>query len=430
MSISPARLLALAQLDQRSLPGWEPLSIRRDLKPKSIDPRDLDLADHVTQGTIKLLLLLQRLTREYSGRKLSQIDEPVQKIFAMSLYQMRELQRVPTHAIVSDAVELTKLVGHRSAASFVNAVLRKAAADNAIGRPLSTRNDAERAEQEFSVPKELFTRLAAIYGSPRALELCSTFNAEPPLLGRLIGNSTIEDLRAQGIEAQPHEQAGIVVLPPLRREQLRELSDSGVLQIQDATSASVIEALDLQAGHVVLDRCAGRGTKTQQIFERVGESGRVVAMDISKARLRSLEQLVQRRQITNVFIRLAGSVSELPAELRGYDRVLIDAPCSNSGVLSRRPEARYHQDARDQEELLATQIQILRDSAEVVSPGGRLLYVTCSIWPEENESLVRAFLDQDNRFELVASRTTALQTAPSPSNYRDGGYFAALRRVR
>jgi 16S rRNA (cytosine967-C5)-methyltransferase len=430
MSISPARLLALSQIDQRDLPNWEPSTIHRELRPKSIDPRDLDLADRITQGVIKQALVLQRLVAEYSGRKLSQIDEPVQKILAMSLYQLRAMERVPTHAIVSDAVEMTKLVGHRSAATFVNAVLRKASADKAAGKPFVGKNAAERAEKEFSVPKELFARLAMLYGESRALQLCESFDREPPMLGRLIGSTTIDDLRARSISAEPHEQSRIVVLSGLRRAELRELSDAGLVQVQDATSAAVIDALDLRPGQRVLDRCAGRGTKTQQILELIGEGGSVVAMDTSRSRLRSLEQLVERRKISNARSFLAGSIHELPADAREYDRVLIDAPCSNSGVLARRPEARYHQDPREQTDLIALQLQILRDSADAVTVGGRLLYATCSIWSEENEAVIDAFLGADSRFALLSSSTTALQTAESASTYRDGGFVAVLRRDR
>lgn len=428
MSISPARMLALSQIDARDLPNWETGTIHRELRPREIDPRDLDLAERITHGVIKQLLVLQRLIVEYSGRKLSQVDEPVQKILAMSLYQLRSMDRVPTHAVVSDAVELTKRVGHRSAAPFVNAVLRKAALERAAGRPVTARSAAERAEQEYSIPRDLFARLAGLYGESNALDLCRSFDREPPLLGRLIGQTTFADLQARSVDAQPHEQAGMVILPPLRRSELHALSDAGLVQVQDATSAAAIEALDIKAGQRVLDRCAGRGTKTQQIIERVGSTGRVVAMDTSKSRLRSLEQLIVRRNISNAEAFVAGSVKELPEPGRVFDRVLIDAPCSNSGVLARRPEARYRQD--DQTELIGLQLQILRDSADAVAVGGRMVYITCSIWREENEEVVRRFLDSDPRFELLSIATTPLHVAKSAATYRDGGFFAALRRVR
>ncbi len=430
MSISPARSLALAQLDERDLPNWESSTIRRDLSPKDVDPRDIDLADRITQGVIKQLLVLQRLIVEYSGRKLRQIDEPVQKILAMSFYQLRAMERVPMHAIVSDAVELTKLVGHRSAAPFVNAVLRKASADKAIGKPVAAKSSTERAELEFSIPRELFNRLASLYGETSALQLCEAFDREPPMLGRLIGNSTIADLQARSIEATAHEQPGIVVLPPLRRAELRELSDAGIVQVQDATSAAVVDALDLRPGQRVLDRCAGRGTKTQQILERIGDAGEVVAMDTNKSRLRSLSQLIERRQIPNAKTFVAGSIVELPQPDRLFDRVLIDAPCSNSGVLARRPEARYHQEVDDHTELIQLQQQILTDSASAVAVGGLLLYVTCSIWRSENEQVVQNFLDADDRFELSSSMTTPLSIYGSPARYRDGGFWALLKRIR
>ena len=430
MSISPARLLALSQIDQRDLPNWESAVIHRELAPSAPDPRDTDLADRIVQGVIKQLLVLQRLIAEYSGRKRSQIDEPVQKILAMSLYQIRALDRVPIHAIVSDAVELTKLVGHRSAAPFVNAILRKASADKGIGKTLTVKSAAERAELEFSVPRNLFTRLVTLYGESVALALCESFDREPPMLGRLIGSTTLDDLISRSVQARPHEQPGSVVLPALRRSELRALSDAGLVQVQDATSAAAIESLDLQPGQRVLDRCAGRGTKTQQIIERVGPGGVVVAMDTSRSRLRVLDQLIEQRQLLNIRTHLGGTVKDLASPAEPFDRVLIDAPCSNSGVLARRPEARYYQSADEQADLVALQLGILADSADVVAVGGRMLYVTCSIWTEENDQVVNAFLRGEDRFVLLASATTPLRVAESAMTYRDGGFFAALRRIR
>lgn len=429
MNISPARLLALSYIDQRDLPNWESSLIKRDLRPRSIDPRDTDLADRILNGVIKELLILQRLIAEYSGRKRTQIDEPVQKILAMSLYQIRTMDRVPMHAIVSDAVELTKLVGHRSAAAFVNAVLRKSTTDRGVGKPPGKLPARDLAERQHSIPKSLFDRLAALYGETDALALCESFNAEPPTLARLIGTTTVDDLRAKGIEAGAHEQPGIVVLPALRRSDFATLSDDGLCQVQDATSAAVVDHLDLRPGQRVLDRCAGRGTKTQQILERIGADGQVVAMDTSKARLRSLEQLTKRRAITNVTPVLAGSIRELSETPVAFDRILIDAPCSNAGVLARRPEARYHQEADDVAEMVALQRQILRDSADALAVGGRLVYATCSIWPKENEQLIQSFLNADGRFKLIESVATPLRVATSPATYRDGGYFAALERI-
>lgn len=432
MSISPARLLALAQIDSRDLPNWESAGIHRELRPKQIDPRDVDLADRILNGVIKDLLILQRLIAEYSGRKRTQIDEPVQKILAISLYQLRSLDRVPVHAVVSDAVELTKLVGHRSAGPFVNAVLRKAAADNGAGKPLGNVAARDRAELEHSVPRALFDRLATLYGESIALLLCKSFNDDPPMLGRLIGNTTPDTLRSRQIEAEPHETPGIVVLKNLKRNQLREISDAGLCQVQDATSAGVIEHLDLRPGQRVLDRCAGRGTKTQQILERIGVTGSILAMDTSKSRLRALEQLIKRRSMTNTRAVLAGTMREAEAslgeELPPFDRILIDAPCSNAGVIARRPEARYHQNADDIAEMRSLQLKILKDTANALAVGGRLVYATCSIWPEENEQVADAFLADDSRFELISAVTTPLRVAESARVWRDGGYFAAFRR--
>ena len=428
MTVSPARISALYDLDQRALPGWPARSMRRLRAFRLNDPRDIDLSTRIVRGVVKQVLVLQRLIYEYSGRPIAQVDVPVQKIVAIALCQMRDFARVPTHAIVDDAVEQAKAAGLGGASGFVNAVLRKAATDRAHGRPIAAADPAVLAEQVESFPRAAFDPLARLYGAADALALCTRLNCDPPTIGRLIGSTTLDDLAARGVTAEPHEQPRLVVFSEVRQAQLRELADANLCQPQDPTSAATVDILDLQPGQRVLDRCAGRGTKTRQIVERVGSGSRVVAMDPSEDRLKSLRAMIATAGYTNVEAVNAGTIDALDADTADFDRVLIDAPCSNSGVFSRRPEARYHQDARHVARVVELQRRILNDTAPVVVPGGLLAYATCSVWPAENEGVVDAFLKTNDRFERVEQRTIAPNPSEDPRHYHDGGFVALLRR--
>jgi 16S rRNA (cytosine967-C5)-methyltransferase len=401
--------------------------MRRLRRYRLSDARDVDLAEKITQGVIKELFILQHLASEYSGRPLTQIDVPAQKILAMAMYQMRSLARVPTHAIVDDAVEQARDAGLGGAGGFVNAVLRKAAKNRAAGESSADGELRERAERETSFPREVFDRFAKLYGQNEAFELCKGFNREPPALVRLIGNKTIDDLIAAGAEAKPHQQRGIVVVENARRAQLREWAAADVCQTQDATSAATVDHLDLQPGQRVLDRCCGRGTKTRQILERVGPTGKITAMDPSEERLISLKETLKSHAITNIEAINAGTIDALGPDAE-FDRVLIDAPCSNSGTFARRPEARYHQNPRHVARVVELQRRILVDSGPVVAPGGRIVYATCSVWPEENEAVVDAFLKGNDRFRRVTQHTIRPKPSENAAEYRDGGFVAVLVR--
>jgi 16S rRNA (cytosine967-C5)-methyltransferase len=461
MSASPARLSALWELDQRALPNWPARTMRRLRRFRLSDARDIDLAEKITHGVVKELLVLQRLATEYSGRSLQQIDVPAQKILAVAMYQMRALARVPTHAIVDDAVEQARDAGLGGAGGFVNAVLRKAAMNRAAGANVPDQGSAslegvtpvtpasapsvstkrqraaalqedrftpsERAEREFSFPREVFDRFARLYGPDDALAMCRAFNADPPMLARLIAPTTIEQLVAAGVDATPHAQPGIVVLKDVRRAKLRELADAGLCQPQDATSAATVDHLDLQPGQRVLDRCCGRGTKTRQIHERVGPTGRVVAMDPSEERLAQLRELLAKHSINNVQLVNAGTIDRLDPE-EEFERVLIDAPCSNSGVFARRPEARYHQNPKHVSRIVELQRRILTDTAPIVASGGRIVYATCSVWPEENEAVVEAFLKASGKFKRLNQQSIPPQPSEDPTQYRDGGFVAVLEK--
>jgi 16S rRNA (cytosine967-C5)-methyltransferase len=229
----------------------------------------------------------------------------------------------------------------------------------------------------------------------------------------------------------------MVVAEGAKRSILADWSRRGLAQPQDPTSAQVVEHLDVIGGDAVcnvLDRCAGLGTKTMQIAERLGPSGSVVAVDPNRARCDTLRQTtVDRGLVERVFVFNKSWMNEfwhLGTVEKALHRVLIDAPCSNSGVLARRPEARYTQDAASLASVRKLQLDILDDTAPYVLPDGLLLYSTCSIWPEENESVVSEFVSRHPEYRLLDShRTLPSLTSAEATTYRDGGFWALLRRA-
>lgn len=415
---------ALRELDARRLPLWPSGALKSTRSAPPADPRDLALAENITVGVVKNLGLLQYLIQHYSGRNLRDIDPILQKILAIALYQLRFLDRIPASAAVDQAVEQARRFKKTRAAGFVNAILRKATREPDVPLP-ARENAAEHARIVLSHPADLFRKLEQLLGQDDALRFCDHDQAEPPTIVR----AATAIPPSPGITCTPHEMPGMYVITGAKRSHLADLAAKGLAQVQDPTAAAVAGHLNIRSGQTVLDRCAGLGTKTLQLRNLVCETGRVVAMDPAEKRCQALRHLLAQREIENVAVHTAAWLADLKEPLPDpFDAILADVPCSNSGVLARRPEARYAQTPAALASLARLQDRILADSAPFLGAGGMIVYSTCSVWPEENRQRIDAFLQQHPDFELLQDQSTLPSYDSHPTRYHDGGYVAAIRR--
>ena len=461
-----ARDFAVLTLDEKRLPGQPRQAFKRRSPTPPSDPRDRALGETIVIGVVKNLRLLETLLIHHASRPLDQVDPRARLVLLTALYQLRFLDRVPDHAVVTEAVRQTRSLnepGFAKAAGFVNAILREALREGDVPLPSREDDPASYAEIVLSHPRPLVEQLIGLLGEADMLRFCEHDQRTPPTLVRLVGDHAREDLLARKItketpvspasagvgddvafdenpepdliasrvSVRPHEQPGIVVVEGAKQADFAHWSQAGIAQVQDATSAAVVAPLDVQPGMTVLDRCCGVGTKTQQLAEQVGPTGRVYAVDALGSRVNTLRRLASRRpDLSNVTAKRAEWTAELPDDWpTAYDRILIDAPCSNSGVLARRPEARYAQHAAAYADLAALQRDILADTWPRLAEGGLLAYATCSVWPGENGQIVRDFLVGRDDAEIVAEHAylPSFET-DDPARYRDGGYVAVLRK--
>jgi 16S rRNA (cytosine967-C5)-methyltransferase len=427
-----ARDWALAEIDRRRLPGWRSGLLRRS-KPVQMpsDPREIALAEHIVIGVTKNLLHLRHLLHHHSGRALNQIDPLVAKIIVIGIQQLRFMQRVPASAAVNEAVNQAKRFGRSRAAGFVNVVLRNASRNPDPLPPDAAEYPAVYASLALSHPQELFRRLSKLVGATKALEICRHNNTEPPTIVRLLKSATREQLADSGADVKAHERPDMFVIDSPRRAVLADWARRGIAQVQDPTAAGVVEFMDILPGQRILDRCAGVGTKTLQIRDVLGESGEILAVDPSAPRLKLLKESISARGFADVVTErtaMLATVESLAPE--SFDRVLVDVPCSNSGVLARRPEARYAQRDGDLRSLTSLQREILADTAAYVAANGLLVLSTCSIWPEENERQVEWFVRKFPSFLVERSLLVLPSASSDPCRYHDGGFVAVLRRSR
>ncbi|MBP3958519.1 hypothetical protein J8F10_24995 [Gemmata sp. G18] len=279
----------------------------------------------------------------------------------------------------------------------------------------------------FSFPQWLANRWVERYGPAECTRLGFWFNAPPPLWIRVNKqNASRESYRAQlagqMIEAEPgaHPQS----LRFAEHHSIRDLPGyaAGDFAVQDHSSMLVASALGVEPGMRVLDACAAPGGKTTHLTELMDNRGHVTACDIEAKRLETVTTLCQRLQMKDVETVLLNEDGELPPG--PFDAALVDVPCSNTGVLGRRPEVRWRLKPNEFEHLIRLQTRLLILAAERVKPGGAVVYSTCSIEPDENEGVVKAVCRGMRSLSLEAEHSSA------PGRPSDGGYWARLRKAK
>ena len=405
---------------------------------------DAALATEMVLGTLRWQGQLEFIAQQLVQRKWASLDPEVLVALRMGLYQLRFLTRIPARAAVHESVELVKSAGKSSAAGLVNAVLRKGATANLESlRPRKT-TDLEWLAVETSHPAWLLNRWVKCFGETGARSLASAQNKTPPTCLRVSSPSAEfsqieETLRSDGVSLSPGRllrncrvvQAGNISRSDLFRR--------GELVAQEEASQIVPLLLDVRPGHRVLDLCAAPGNKTAQLASQAGPSGKVIACDLHPHRLR--EMIVPPSGTPVLKVALDGR-QPLPFGSR-FDRILVDAPCSGTGTLRRHPEIKWRLQAQDLEVLSATQSLLLDRAAAALEPGGRIVYSTCSLEPEENQRVVEQFLASHPDFRLLPLREDAARLQPFflpessaildsdfletfPDRHGTDGFFAAI----
>jgi 16S rRNA (cytosine967-C5)-methyltransferase len=322
-----------------------------------LDARDRAFAQRIAYGAIQRARTLDHAVEEIGGRSVPALDVPVRAALRLGAYELAYLDGVPARASVNEAVELVRAAGAGRATGLVNAVLRLVAEQ--IRPLLAALPEAmpEQAALKHSYPDWIAETWWREWGGDEALELMGAQNEPAETAVRVVG--TGEARVVDRIEPEWLEQG--LVWPQSRGSQLAGL------------------AVGAQAGERVLDLCAAPGGKATQLAERAAE---VVAVELHPGRARELEENARRLGAHNITV-VNADARELPAELTGFDRVLVDAPCSGLGVLASRPDLRWR--AQPLSEL---QLDLLRVAAERVRPGGTVTYSVCTIAAAENEQVV------------------------------------------
>jgi 16S rRNA (cytosine967-C5)-methyltransferase len=420
MPISPARRAAFEILRRVSVEDAYASSLLATLDER-LAGDDRGLCHELVLGVLRRQLWLDRVIEHFGNRRLDKIDLPVKLALRLGLYQLRFLSRIPPSAAVNESVNLVRAAGLRSAAGFANAVLRGATRAPDYDPSIGVSDPIQRFAIETSHPPWLIERWSAVLGVEEAAALARANNQPAPLAFRLtsktIGDENeakqvIDQLTAAGFEVQPSKIApNAWRVSGQRPALLRKFIDAGLIYLQDEASQLVAHFLEAQTADRVLDVCAAPGSKTT-LIAALAPQATIVGVDLYEHRLRTLRELAAVQGNDSIQAAVADATGVLPFAKALFDRVLVDAPCSGTGTLRRNPEIRWRLNSSDISELAIKQNQILKQAAEMVRPGGRLVYSTCSLENEENEAVVQAFLKEHPTFEPFTLPKLNIANAP------------------
>lgn len=415
---APARAVAARVLERvETDDAWADLALDAEVKRATPTPRDVGLATEIVYGTLRWQRYLDWILAPHSRRSLDALDPRVRVALRMAAYQLVFLERVPSFAAVNDAVTLAR--GRKPGlAEYTNAVLRSFARRGARERePAPPRDPVDALATRCSFPTWLATRWVGRYGADDAEALMRALNERPPVTLRantlrLTREALAERLAAEDDVATrptPHAPDGLIAARAGEPGAWRVFVE-GACVAQDEASMLVTRLLEPRPGETVADVCAAPGTKTTHLAQLMDNRGRILALDPQPARLARVDEAVARLGISIVETVPATVQETARARAATCDAVLVDAPCSNLGVLRRNPDVKWRRRPEDVGTSAERQREILAAAATMLRPGGRLVYATCSLEPEENEGVVDAFLrgHADFRLEPPASFPLAL----------------------
>jgi len=444
----------IAVLALRDRAGNVSAHLDRLLAEQPLSSQDRALARELALGVVRRRGTLEAVLSAFLKSPARALPAPLREILHTALYQMLFLDRVPNFAAVNEAVDQTLRFHHRRKSGLVNGVLRHVSREVSEAAAQAGEQAADvlplgpRAHRRFkravfpdpgsnpvgylaaamSLPRVLAVRWLKNLGSLRkAADVAMHANLRPPLILRV--NRLRSDLQSvaaalveQGVEAVAHANGHSLVLADWVNVRELVAFRQGLVQPQDPSATAVVEAAGPKPGMRVLDLCAAPGTKTTHLGELMNNSGEIVAVDVFPDRLEKVKSNCARMGVGIVAPMLADKVGGL--DPHSFDLVLVDAPCSNTGVLARRPEARWRFTEEGLNRLADDQRKLLRIGERFVRPGGRLVYSTCSIEPEENQQVAKWLAGRHGNVRMTEERLSLPAGADAPDQWHDGGYYA------
>ncbi len=430
MSAENPREIALRILQPGASRDFAETRLEAALAETALPPADRRLCQELAYGVIRWQMTLDWLIARKTAARAQK--PKLQNLLRLGLYQVFWLDRIPSHAAVHETVELAKQSGYHAQAGFINAILRGYLREAEATRRLLSELRTQQPHLGYSHPEWLVARWQRRWGAARAAQLMEWNNTPPKTFARVNllkadPGKLLAQWRAEGADydfvrrdwIEENTVFEIKSRPPLLR---LPSFQQGLFYVQDPSTLLAVRELDPHPGECVLDLCAAPGGKLTAMAQLMGNEGRLVAHDTTPERLELVNQNCARLGVTCVQTRLPAALKADASTV--FDRILLDAPCSNTGVMRRRVELRWRIRPEEIQRLRTTQLALLRQAASLLKPGGILVYSTCSLEPEENADVVSVFLRDHPDLELERAR----ELLPFADG-ADGGYIARMTRI-
>lgn len=392
-------------------------------------PEDQRLYLRIVYGTLENLILIDKIIETMSNRKISKIDPLAKGIIRISVYQLIFSDRIPHYAVINEAVEITKQHKPKTA-GFVNAVLRN------LLRELKKNSSKEAflegfindsSSLRYSHPNWIINKLQNDYSQKQVVDILRYHQEPPPLtirLNTLKGDieSLSTQLKAEGIVIKniPWMQESFVVEKTDKLVTSTKSYKNGLFHIQSIVSMLAVHFLDPKPNELIVDVAAAPGGKTTHICQRMNNQGKIVARDISSARIKQIKQHADRLCCHIIDTQLKNGAEHDEYMDKTADRVLVDAPCSSLGMIRKKPELKLIHQPSDFISLPTLQERILENASYMVKPGGILVYSTCTYFSDENASVVTSFLRKHPEFGLIQLNANWIQSELSAAMINDG----------
>jgi len=427
-----------ALLEFRKDGSWPDLYLKK--RTEGMDSRQAALVSAITYGVVQNTMLIDFYISQYSSLKMNRISPYVLEAMRMAVYQMLFLDRIPDNAAVNETIKLVKKTGNQRAAGFANGVLRQIGRTKDALPPVKGKSMAETLSIKYSHPLWMVKRFISLFGADGAEQLLKTDNA--PVIPTIRVNTlkTTATAFAEGCEAAlghglkaadglenafyTDDLAGLLKSPMFER---------GEVYVQDAASQHVVALLAPRPGERLMDICAAPGGKSLLAAQLMEDRGEILSNDIYPHKVRLIEQNAEKYGVHIINTACSDASYHIDRLENSFDRIICDVPCSGLGIIRKKPDIRY-KDEKSLAGLPALQASILENAASYLKTGGRMIYTTCTILPEENENVVRAFLAGHRDFALVDFSICGKQYGGIKTflPHVDGtdGFFAALLERR
>lgn len=398
---------------------------------EKLNEKDISLISEIVYGTVTWKLTIDTILQKYSNIKLNKISKWIKIILRTGIYQIVFLDKIPKSAAVNESVNLCKKYGYKSV-GFVNAILRKVNKSD-YEELKNIKYENERISKMYSMPEWIVKKIVNQYGIPKTEEICINSNLKPTITIRVNTlKNGVEELKQKLDERkilwEEAQTPNFLHLKNIRNVSNLDLFKEGFFTIQDEGAGKIALILNPKREEIVLDACSAPGGKTTQLAELMENRGHILAWDIHYHRVKLVEENAHRLETSIIEVETKDACKYDSKYENKFDKILLDVPCMGLGVCKRKPDIKWQKNEEEINEIVKIQENILQVCSKYLKQGGELVYSTCSILKEENEDIIKNFLETEKsgtktNFELIC------KTSILPNSQTDGFFICKIRKV-